>query len=68
MTGAPYSHDERDLDLPSDGIQEITPAAAPALNSEQIMSSEYGWIDPVVGSVSGVSRSRGPKLGVLERW
>ena len=31
MTGAPYSHDEHDLDLPSDFVQEITPAAAPAL-------------------------------------
>ena len=32
MTGAPYSRDEHDLDLPSDGVQEITPAAALALN------------------------------------
>ena len=32
MTVAPYSRDEHDLDLPSDGVQEITPAASPALN------------------------------------
>ena len=48
MTGAPYSHDERDLDLPSDGIQEITPAAAPALNPERTVPSEDGWIDPAM--------------------
>ena len=46
MAGAPNSHDEHDLDLPSDGVQEITPAAAPALNPEQIVPSEDGWIDP----------------------
>ena len=32
MTGAPNSHDEHDLDPPLDGVREITPAAAPALN------------------------------------
>ena len=46
MTGAPNSHDEHDLDLPSDGVREITPAATPALNLEQIMPSEDGWMDP----------------------
>ena len=46
MTGAPNSHDEHDLDLPSDGVQEITPAVAPALNLEQIVQSEDGWMDP----------------------
>ena len=42
LTGAPYSRDEHDLDLPSDAIQEITPAAAPTLNPEQIVPSEDG--------------------------
>ena len=34
MAGAPWSHDEHDLDLPSDGVQEIAPAAALALDPE----------------------------------
>ena len=45
-TGAPNSHEEHDLDLPSDDVWEIAPAAAPALNLEQIMPSEDGWMDP----------------------
>ena len=48
MTGAPYSHDEHDLDLPSDGVQEITPAAALALDPVQIVPSEDGRIDPAM--------------------
>ena len=31
MTGAPCSRDEHDLDLPSDGVQEIAPAADRAI-------------------------------------
>ena len=46
MSGAPHSHDEHDLALPSDGVQEITPVATPALNPEQLVLSEEGWIDP----------------------
>ena len=46
MSGASDCHDEHDLDLPSDGVREITPAAAPALNPEQIVPSEDGWMDP----------------------
>ena len=34
MSGAPHRHDEHDLTLPSDGVQEITPVATPALNPE----------------------------------
>ena len=48
MAGAPHSHDEHDLDLPSDGVQEIAPAAALALNLEQIVPSEDGWMDPAM--------------------
>ena len=46
MSGAPHSHDEHDLTLPSDGVREITPVATPAPNPEQIVSSEDGWMDP----------------------
>ena len=34
IVGAPNSHDEHDLDLPSDGFREITPAVALNLNPE----------------------------------
>ena len=46
MTGAPNSHDEHDLDLPSDSVREIAPAEAPRINPEQIVPSEDGWMDP----------------------
>ena len=36
VPGAPDSHDEHGLDLLSDNAQDITPAAAPDLNLEQI--------------------------------
>ena len=45
-SGAPNSHDEHDLDLLPDNIQDIAPAGAPDLNSWQIASSENGWMDP----------------------
>ena len=44
---APRDHDEYDLALPSDRIQEIAPAAASSLNSEPVAPSMDGWIDPV---------------------
>ena len=46
MSGASNSHDEHDLDLPSDSVREIAPAAAPGINPEQIVPSEDGWMDP----------------------
>ena len=46
VSGAPHNHNEHDLDLPSDGVREITPVAAPALNLEQTVPSEDGWMDP----------------------
>ena len=46
MKGTPYSHDEHDLDLPSDCVQEISPAAALALDPVQIVPSEDGRMDP----------------------
>ena len=46
MPGAPNSHDEHDLDLPSDSVQEITPTTAPGIHPEQIVPSKDGWMDP----------------------
>ena len=34
VSGAPHSHDEHDLALPSDSVREITPVATPSLNPE----------------------------------
>ena len=50
MSGAPHSHDEHDVTPPSDSVQEITPVTTPALNPEQITSSEDGWMDPATDS------------------
>ena len=44
VSGAPNSHDEHDLDLPSDSIRGIAPAAAPGINLEKIAPSEDGWM------------------------
>ena len=46
MSGMPNYRDEHDLDLPSDIVREIAPAAAPRINPEQIAPSEDGWMDP----------------------
>ena len=51
MSGAPHSHDEHDLALPSDSAREITPVTTPALKPEQIASSEDGWMDPTLEAV-----------------
>ena len=48
MSSAPNGHDEHDLDLPSDSVREIAPAAAPGINPEQIVLSEDRWIDPAM--------------------
>src|SRR3954468_21350032 len=48
MPGAPHDHDEHDLALSSDGVQEIAPATTPAFNPEQIAPSEDGRIDPAM--------------------
>ena len=52
---APRGHDEYDLALPSDHIQEIAPAAALNLNLEPIVPSKDGWIDPVTEAVSSAA-------------
>ena len=41
-SGATNSHDVHDLDLPSNGVRDIAPVAAPAPNLEQIAPSEDG--------------------------
>ena len=46
LPSVPHHHDERDLALPSDSVQEIAPATAPTLNSEPVAPSMDGWIDP----------------------
>ena len=46
VLGAPDSPDEHDLDLPSDSIWGIVPAAASGVNPEQIVPTEDGWMDP----------------------
>ena len=46
--GAPNSHDEHNLNLLSDNIRDIAPAAAPDLNLGQTASSEDGWMDPAM--------------------
>ena len=52
LPSAPHGHDEHDLALPSDSVQEIAPAAAPTLNSEPIAPSMDGWIDPATEAAS----------------
>ena len=46
--GAPDSHDEHDITLPSESIREIASATTPAVNPEQIAPSESGGIDPAM--------------------
>ena len=48
-------HNEYDLALPSDRIQEIAPAAAPTLNSKTVAPSMNGWIDPASEAVSSAA-------------
>ena len=55
ISGAPHNHDEHDLALPPDSVREITPATTPALNPEQIASSEDGWMDPASEATHSVA-------------
>ena len=52
---APHGHDEYDLALPSDSVQEIAPAAAPTLNSEPVAPSMDGWMDPAMEALSSAA-------------
>ena len=55
MSGAPHSHDEHDLALPSDGVRDMTIVATPALNPEQIAPSDDGWMDPATEATHSVA-------------
>ena len=46
LTAAPCHHDEHDVNLSSDHIQEIAPITARALDPEQIAPSEDGKLNP----------------------
>ena len=52
---APRGHDEYDLALPSDSVQEIAPTAALTLNSELVVPSMDGGIDPSTEAVSSTA-------------
>src|SRR3954463_11686162 len=55
LPSAPHGHDEHDLALPSDSVQETAPATAPTLNSEPIVPSMDGWLGHVTeAAVSAV--------------
>ena len=43
---ASRGHDEYDLALPLDSVQEIAPTATPTLNSEPVVPSMDGWMEP----------------------
>ena len=54
-TAAPHHHDEHDLNLSSDRIQEIAPATALALDPEQIAPSEDGKLNPATEATDSVA-------------
>ena len=55
LPSAPHDHDEHNLALPSDNVQETAPATAPTLNSEPIAPSIDGWIDPTMEAASSAA-------------
>ena len=46
VPGAPDSHDEHGLDLPSNSARDIIPEAAPDLNLGQVALPMDGGLDP----------------------
>ena len=42
VSGAPHSHDEHDVTLPSDSVREIASATTPAVNPEEIVRFREG--------------------------
>ena len=52
---ASRGHDEYDLALPSDSVQDIEQAAAPTLNSEPVAPSMDGWMDPTTEALSSMA-------------
>ena len=59
---ASRGHDEYDLALPLDSVQEITQAATPTLNSELIAPSMDRWIDPATEAELSAAIERGSTL------
>ena len=55
MSGAPHNHDEHDVTLSLDSVQEITPATTPTFDLEQIAPSVDGWIDPATEAAHSVA-------------
>ena len=55
MAAAPHHHDEHDLNLSSDHIQEIAPVTALALDPEQIASSKDGKLNPATEVVDSAA-------------
>ena len=55
VSGAPHSHDEHDVTLPSDSVREIASATTPAFNPEQIVPSKDGGIDPAMEAALSVA-------------
>ena len=55
MSGAPHNHDEHDITLPSDSVQEIASATNTAFNPEQIAPSKDGGIDPAMEAALSVA-------------
>ena len=48
MSGVPHNHDEHDLALLLDNVQDFTPTTTPAYNPEQIAPSDDRGIDPAM--------------------
>src|ERR687897_198415 len=48
VSGAPHSHNEHDVTLPSDSVREIASATTPAFNPDQIAPSKDGGIAPAM--------------------
>jgi len=55
LPSAPHGHDEHDLALPSDSVQETAAATAPTLNLEPVAPSMDRWMDPTMEAVSSAA-------------
>ena len=51
-----------------ESVASVVGLILPSLDGAVCSGSKARAVTGAVGSISGVSRSRGPKLGVLERW
>ena len=55
LPSAPHCHDEHDLALPSDSVQEIVPATAPIFNLEPAPQIEDGCLDTASGAATSMA-------------